>query len=74
MFKVSYFLEVLPIIASKVNVTFELTIAATIFALVVGVIIAIIVTLLMFYLNSYLYIGHTYILNYVSLVESQMST
>lgn len=34
----------------------------------------IIVTLLMFYLNSYLYIGHTYILNYVSLVESQMST
>ena len=42
MFKVSYFLEVLPIIASKVNVTFELTIAATIFALVVGVIIAII--------------------------------
>ena len=42
MFKVSYVLEVLPIIASKVNVTFELTIAATIFALVVGVIIAII--------------------------------
>lgn len=32
MFKVSYFMEVLPIIASKVNVTFELTIAATIFA------------------------------------------
>lgn len=30
MFKVSYFLEVLPIIASKVNITFELTIAATI--------------------------------------------
>ena len=28
MFKVSYFLEVLPIIASKVNITFELTIAA----------------------------------------------
>ena len=42
MFKVSYFLEVLPIIASKVNITFELTIAATIFALIVGVIIAII--------------------------------
>ena len=42
MFKVSYFMEVLPIIASKVNVTFELTIAATIFALLVGVIIAII--------------------------------
>lgn len=41
MFKVSYFLEVLPIIASKVNITFELTIAATIFALIVGVIIAI---------------------------------
>ena len=35
-------MEVLPIIASKVNVTFELTIAATIFALLVGVIIAII--------------------------------
>ena len=42
MFKVSYFLEVLPVIASKVNVTFELTIVATIFALLVGVIIAII--------------------------------
>lgn len=27
MFKVSYFLEVLPIIASKVNITFELTVA-----------------------------------------------
>ena len=40
MFKVSYFLEVLPIIASKVNITFELTVAATIFALIVGVIIA----------------------------------
>lgn len=38
------------------------------------IISTIIVTLLMFYLNSYLYIGHTYILNYVSLVESQMST
>ena len=36
MFKVSYFMEVLPIIASKVNVTFELTIAATIFALIGG--------------------------------------
>lgn len=35
------------------------------------IISTIIVTLLMFYLNSYLYIGHTYILNYVSLVESQ---
>ena len=42
MFKVSYFFEVLPIIASKVNITFELTVAATIFALIVGVIIAII--------------------------------
>lgn len=42
MFKVSYFLEVLPVIASKVNVTFELTIVATIFALLVGVVIAII--------------------------------
>ena len=38
------------------------------------IISTIIVTLLMFYLNSYLYIGHTYILNYVSLVESEMST
>ena len=38
------------------------------------IISTIIVTLLMLYLNSYLYIGHTYILNYVSLVESQMST
>lgn len=38
------------------------------------IISTIIVTLLMFYLNSYLYIDHTYILNYVSLVESQMST
>ena len=38
------------------------------------IISTIIVTLLMFYLNSYLYIGHTYILNYVSLVESQIST
>lgn len=38
------------------------------------IISTIIVTLLMFYLNSYLYIGHTYILNCVSLVESQMST
>ena len=42
MFKVSYFFEVLPVIASKVNVTFELTIVATIFALLVGVIIAVI--------------------------------
>ena len=42
MFKVSYFMEVLPIIASKVNITFQLTIAATVFALIVGVIIAII--------------------------------
>lgn len=42
MFKISYFMEVLPTIASKVNVTFELTIAATVFALLVGVVIAII--------------------------------
>ena len=34
----------------------------------------IIVSLIMVYLNSYLYIGHTYILQYVSLVESQIST
>ena len=38
------------------------------------IISTIIVALLMFYLNSYLYIGHTYILNYVSFVESQIST
>lgn len=38
------------------------------------IISTIIVALLMVYLNSYLYIGHTYILNYVSLVESQIST
>ena len=42
MFKVSYFLEVLPVIASKVNVTFELTVVATFFALLVGVVIAVI--------------------------------
>lgn len=42
MFKVSYFMEVLPIIASKVYITFELTIAATIFALLLGVILAIV--------------------------------
>ena len=29
---------------------------------------------LMIYLNGYLYIAHSYILQYVSLVESQMST
>lgn len=38
------------------------------------IISTIIVALLMFYLNNYLYIGHTYILNYVSFVESQIST
>ncbi len=42
MFEVSYFLEVLPTIAKKVNVTFELTIMATIFALLIGVIVAVI--------------------------------
>ena len=42
MFKLSYFLEVLPIIARKVNVTFELTIVSTIFALLIGVVVAII--------------------------------
>lgn len=42
MFKVSYFWEILPVIASKVNVTFELTLAATILALLVGVVIAVI--------------------------------
>ena len=41
MFKLSYFLEVLPIIARKVNVTFELTIVSTIFALLIGVVVAI---------------------------------
>jgi putative amino-acid transport system permease protein len=42
MFKISYFLEILPVIARKVNVTFELTIVSTIFALLVGVIVAVI--------------------------------
>lgn len=42
MFKISYFLEILPVIARKVNVTFELTIVSTIFALIIGVIVAII--------------------------------
>lgn len=42
MFKVSYFWEILPVIASKVNVTFELTLAATVLALLVGVVIAVI--------------------------------
>lgn len=42
MFKISYFLEVLPTIARKVNVTFELTLVSTVFALLVGVIVAII--------------------------------
>lgn len=42
MFKVSYFLEILPKIISKINVTFELTFMAAIFALVIGVIIAVI--------------------------------
>ncbi|HBA62742.1 MAG TPA: amino acid ABC transporter permease [Lachnospiraceae bacterium] len=42
MFKISYFMEILPIIGSKVNVTFELTIVSTIFALLVGVVVAII--------------------------------
>lgn len=42
MFKVSYFFEIIPVIASKVNVTFELTIVSTIFALFVGVIVAVI--------------------------------
>jgi putative amino-acid transport system permease protein len=42
IFKVSYFFEILPVIAKRVNVTFELTIVATIFALLIGVIVAII--------------------------------
>lgn len=42
MFKVSYFFEIFPIIARKVNVTFELTCIATIFALIVGVVVAVI--------------------------------
>ena len=42
MFKIDYFIEVLPIIASKVYITFELTIVATIFALLLGVILAVI--------------------------------
>lgn len=42
MFKVSYFLEIFPIIAKKVNVTFELTLVATFFALIVGIVVAVI--------------------------------
>ena len=42
MFKISYFWEVLPTIARKVNITFELIIVATIFALLIGIIVAII--------------------------------
>lgn len=42
IFKISYFFEILPVIASKVNVTFELTIISTIFALLIEVIVAII--------------------------------
>ena len=42
MFKISYFLEVLPVIARRVNVTFELTMISTLFALLVGVVVAII--------------------------------
>lgn len=40
MFDGNYFLQVLPIIASKIDVTLELTLAATLFALIIGVIIA----------------------------------
>ncbi|MGC4020385.1 MAG: amino acid ABC transporter permease [Muricomes sp.] len=42
MFEVSYFLEVLPIIASKLNVTLQLALSATLLALLLGVIIAVI--------------------------------
>jgi putative amino-acid transport system permease protein len=42
MFKVSYFFEILPVIASKINVTLELTIVSAIFALLVGVVVAVI--------------------------------
>ena len=42
MFKISHFLEVLPVIARRVNVTFELTMISTLFALLVGVVVAII--------------------------------
>lgn len=42
MFKVSYFLEIFPVIARKVNVTFELTLVATFFALIVGIVVAVI--------------------------------
>lgn len=40
MFDVDYFFKVLPIIASKLDVTLELTLFATIFALIIGVLIA----------------------------------
>ncbi|CUX44653.1 amino acid ABC transporter permease [Clostridium sp. C105KSO13] len=42
MFDVSYFLEVLPIIASKLSVTLQLALSATVLALILGVIIAVI--------------------------------
>jgi putative amino-acid transport system permease protein len=42
MFKISYFFEILPVIASKINVTLELTIVSAIFALLVGVVVAVI--------------------------------
>lgn len=42
IFKISYFFEILPKIASKVNVTLQLTLFATIFSLIIGVVIAVI--------------------------------
>jgi putative amino-acid transport system permease protein len=42
LFEFSYFLEVLPIIASKLNVTLQLALFATLMALILGVIIAVI--------------------------------
>ena len=42
MFDIGYFFKIFPIIGSKLNITFELTLASTVFALIIGVIIAVI--------------------------------
>nr|ADJ19604.1 putative ABC-type amino acid transporter [Treponema primitia ZAS-2] len=41
-FDAGYFIEILPRIFSKLNVTLEITVTATVFALIIGVIIAVI--------------------------------
>ena len=42
VFDVNYFFKVLPLVAKKLNVTMEITLAATVFALLIGVMIAIV--------------------------------